>query len=483
MYSYDPPMSIEEAWAPVDEVAGTAVDTFVYGSGAGPAVMHDTKVGEVWGRRFDRFDSAWAWRAYENVKSLVDRGLDPLNILIDRAHNKGLDFFASLRLNHPMDPADVDNPFNWQARIDHPEWCLTGSGKHAFNWVHPGVRAERFAYIEEYLTQYDIEGLELEFTFSPYYFEDGEGEKSSYIMTDYLREVRRLADEVAETRGRPMEIGAKVLPTRAGNLAQGLDIVSWVQGGLIDFVVPTIYQDRQLDPNFPFEWLVELADGTDCEVYPTLQRAVRGLDIADNRHVPSALDLHAGIDHFRAGAASYWDRRADGIYMLFLKWPYGPEQRGALTEVHDPDLLQRKPKHYVVRRHDDESAKFDYSSSLKAQIEEGQSHSVKLYVADDVSDVEAKLKLRMIWSTTLDKLTVSVNDKSLPLDSATRNELDAYLAAWLEVPVPDGVLAHGWNDISLTLDSRPSTLDLPIYWESAELLIEHPTPLASSEIP
>ena len=90
-----------------------------------------------------------------------------------------MDFFASLRLNHPMDPADVDNPFNWQFRMEHPEWCLTGEGKHSFNWVYPEVRAERFAYIEEYLTQYDIEGLELEFTFCPYYFEDDEAERNA----------------------------------------------------------------------------------------------------------------------------------------------------------------------------------------------------------------------------------------------------------------------------------------------------------------
>jgi len=483
MYSYDPPISLEEAWAPVDEVAGTAVDTFVYGSGAGPAVMHDSKVGEVWGRRFDKFDSSWSWRAYENVKSLIDRGLDPLNLLIDRAHDKGLDFFASLRLNHPMDPADVGNPFNWQARIDHPEWCLTGSGKYAFNWIHPGVRAERLAYIEEYVNDYAIEGLELEFTFCPNYFEDGEGEKNAHVMTEFMRDVRRVADEAAAKRGRPIEIGAKVLPTRAGNLAQGLDVASWIQEGLLDFVVPTIYNDRQLDPNFPFEWLVELSNGTDCEVYPTLQRAVRGLDIADGRQKPNALDLHAGLDHFRAGAASYWDRRADGIYMLFLKWPHGPEQRNVLTEVHDPDLLKRKPKHYVLRRHDDGSAKYDYKSSLKAQIEVGQSRSVSLHVADDVSDVEAILKLRLVWSTTLDELTVSVNGTSIPLDAATRNELDGYLAARLEVPVPDGVLIHGWNEISLALDARPPTLDLPIVWESAELLIGHPTPQDSSEIP
>ena len=518
MYSYDPPMSLQEAWAPVDEVAGTSVDTFVYGSGAGPAVMHDSKVGEVWGRRFETFDSAWAWRAYENVKSLIDAGHDPLNLLIDRAHEKGMDFFASLRLNHPMDPTDADNPFNWQFRMDHPEWCIRGRGEHAFNWVYPEVRAERFAYIQEYLTQYDIDGLELEFTFCPYYFEHGEGHANAGIMTEYLRDVRALADDVGRTRGRRIEIGAKVLPTRAGNLAQGLDAAAWVQDGLLDFIVPTIYQDRQVDPNLPFEWLVDLAEGTDCEVYPTLQRSIRGLDLAEDRIHPRTLDLHAGLDHLRAGAASYWDRGADGIYLLFLKWPHGPEQRAVFTEAHGPDLLRTKRKRYTARRNDPESARFfDYSAVLPATLFEKSDdfsfdcilpasdapkhvhrmyapyrmrdldapHAgvARMYVADDLDRADATLRLRLVWSSSLDDLTVKVNDKELPSASVRRTDMDAYLSAWLEVPVPRGALVRGWNELSLALNSRPPELGGPIVWESAEIVVEHPTPDASFGMP
>ncbi len=484
MYSYDPPMTLEEARSPVDEVAGTAVDTFVYGSGAGPAVLHDSEVGEVWGRRFKTFDSAWSWRAYENVRSLIDAGHDPLNILIDRARDKGLDFFASLRLNHPMDPADMENPFNWQFRMENPQWCLTGSGRHSFNWVYPEVRAERFAYIEEYLTRYDIDGLELEFTFCPYYFEDDEAEQNAGILTDYLRAVRRLADETAARRGRPVEIGAKVLPTRPGNLAQGLDVAAWIEEGLLDFIVPTIYQDHQVDPNFPFEWLVNLADGSDCRIYPTLQRAVLGLDIADNRMQPKSLELHASVEQLRAAAASFWDRGADGIYMLFLKWPHGPEQRAIFTEAHDPDLLRPKPKTYVVRRDDDESAQFGYESQLKATLEEGDApKSVRLYLADDPTQAFAALRLRLIWSTTLDTLSLEVNGSSLSLDNARRTELDAYLAAWLEIDLSPGVLVRGWNDIALSLDARPPGLGAPIVWEGAEIVIEHSTPQASFGMP
>ena len=36
LYCYEPPISMEDARAPVDEIAGSGVDTFVYG--VGPAV-------------------------------------------------------------------------------------------------------------------------------------------------------------------------------------------------------------------------------------------------------------------------------------------------------------------------------------------------------------------------------------------------------------------------------------------------------------
>ena len=170
MYCYDPPMRLEDAWAPVDEIAGTGVDTFVYGSGDGPTFLHNTQVGEIWGTRLDNFSQAdqpsvlWglaSWRAYENMKSLMDRGLDPMNVLIDRAHDKGLDFFASLRLTHSSDPKQLAHHNNWQFRIDHPEWCIRGEGKYNFNWIHPEVPAERLAIIEETVNRFTVAGAKI----------------------------------------------------------------------------------------------------------------------------------------------------------------------------------------------------------------------------------------------------------------------------------------------------------------------------------
>lgn len=39
LFVYDPPMRMEDAWVPVDEVAGTSVDTFSYGLPGGRSVL------------------------------------------------------------------------------------------------------------------------------------------------------------------------------------------------------------------------------------------------------------------------------------------------------------------------------------------------------------------------------------------------------------------------------------------------------------
>ena len=493
MYCYDPPLTMEQAWAPIDEIAGTGVDTFVYGSGAGPTMLHHTEVGEIWGTRMETFSQAkpsvlWglsSWRAYENVKSLMDRGLDPMNVLIDRAHEKGLDFFASLRLTHSADPTASDNAHNWQFKIDHPEWCIQGRGKYNFNWIHPEVRAERLAIINETVNRYDIEGFEVDMVFQPYYFEEDEAEQNRGILTEFMREARRTVDEAAKKRGRPIALGARILPTEPGNRAQGIDAPTWIKEGLLDFVVPNFYIDHQVDSDFPFEWLVELSKGTSCEVYPCLQcrtwmgrrdaRTRRRWEYDNQIRLPR--EHPASVENFRAGAAAYWSKGADAIYLPWFHWPPGAEDQQVLTEIQDADLLRDKPKHYVARRHHEGAAAHGYSAALPIKLSadaEAPEQTVPLFVADDPDRGEALLALQLVGSTTYDTIEVSLNGTVLPSETSTWKEYGGYRYASLEYPLTRGSWRKGRNEVGVALRSRPSDLNALVLVESVELFVTYP---------
>ena len=89
-------MTLEDAWRPVDEVAGGAVDTFIYGVERGDGLYYPSKVGEQfkYGEHKTEFRQAAYWRTWRNMQSLTDRSLDPLTVLIDRAHEKGFKYVA-----------------------------------------------------------------------------------------------------------------------------------------------------------------------------------------------------------------------------------------------------------------------------------------------------------------------------------------------------------------------------------------------------
>ena len=91
-------MTMEDAWRPVDELVETSVDTLIYGVETGGGLFSDTKVGRRAMSQTLPFESSYYWRAWYNMQSLIDRGLDPLQVLIDRAHQRQLDFIVSRRM-------------------------------------------------------------------------------------------------------------------------------------------------------------------------------------------------------------------------------------------------------------------------------------------------------------------------------------------------------------------------------------------------
>jgi hypothetical protein len=138
-------------------VAGTGVSTFVYGASRDDGLFFPSQVGLPF-----RSDSpvekelAAYWRVKENMRSLEQAGHDPLGVLVERAHEQGMEFFTSMRMGAlPGFP--------------HPE--LMTSNTHSAvggGFAHKEVRDHQLAVLTELATRYPtMDGLELDFSASP----------------------------------------------------------------------------------------------------------------------------------------------------------------------------------------------------------------------------------------------------------------------------------------------------------------------------
>ena len=464
-YIPDPPMSREQLTAPIDGAAGTGVDTFIWGFGVGPTVFHDSKFADIFAAHLDVIPDVASWRAYENSKSLIKDGQDALTIMIDRAHEVGMEFIGSLRLTHSSDPAATDNAHNWQFKIDHPEWVLKGDDdperKNSFNWVHPEVRAERFAIAEETVTRCDVDGIELDLTFGPYYFEADEVADNLHVLTDFIRDLRAVAEKASAQKGKPIALGVRLLPTLQANLDAGFDVATWISEGLVDFVVPNVYGHIPIDTDFPFDWVTEMARGTKTEVYPAMG-SISGGD----------REGYASVNHYRAAAAAYWDRGADAIYLPWFRWPVGPEERQLFSEMGDPDVLAELPKRYFMAPQNAGNQKFGHVSELPVDLEIGQPKTVAMHVAENPDRAEATLRIRLDQSTSLDAMTVSLNGTTLDHDSRKYTPF-GYTYSTTEFDLPKGMLIRGRNEITVSVDSRPAKLGRTVVLSALEIDIDY----------
>ena len=190
---------------------------------------------------------------------------------------------------------------------------------------HQEVRQERLAWLEE-LAGYPVEGIEMDFAFTPFYFKPEEIKTKAPIMTEFVRSVSKTVRGKGENR----IVGARVFPTESMNLSLGLDVRAWLSEKLVDYVAPLFLWLLCAYSNMPFDSLVEAAHMSGGEIYPILQPYFL-------KHEDSATPAM-----FRAATANYWAKGADGLIAWFLHWPPGEAERSILTDIGDPDVVEGK---------------------------------------------------------------------------------------------------------------------------------------------
>jgi hypothetical protein len=448
---------MEEAWLPIDEIAGTAVDTFSYGVSRGDGLFYPSKHGIMFGDDLQPFQHAHEYRSWRNMQSLISRGLDPLKVLIDRSHEKGIDFFASLRLG------------NYGGM--NPDYSVANGGR---GFLLDEVRNHQLTIIKELVEDYEIDGLELDFAAapggSPFCLHEEDVAEYSPLMTEFISQ----AADLARNRSKgAIPLGARIYPTESLNASTGLEIRSWCEKRLVEFVVPLIYADFILDAHMPIEWLVEAAHEYDISVYAMLQPYCRD----ESRRFYNV--LNASNQHMAAAAANFWQMDVDGLYTWFLSWPLGDPERRLLTEIGDPDRVKEADKHYFLRRSSEGVKGHEYPAKLPVDITPGGKAELQFTIADDPSNprlTQIVLRLGITNLVSGDSLTISLNGQSLAGEKWRRDFIrnrDPYAGQWLEIDCSQIRPRNGNNVLEIKLEGRPEGFAGKIVVEDVEVLVEY----------
>ena len=508
----NPPVSPARlAHLTVGGLAGTPVDAFVatVGQCAGYTLSYPTKVE---GMEFlvDRLNAGAAlgggvqWRSAENLRRLWADGHDPVRIVMDEAHRLGMDFWLQLRMNdwhHVDSEGKVYRLIGSDYYESHPELLIGAEGvagwpqslQEALAWfqdfAHEKVRRIRLDTATEAIERYDAEGWEYDFMRCPGLFRYGTERDNAHLVTELIRDTRRMLDEVGRARGKTLGLSVRVPNTIAGATMLGLDVEEWIADHLVDIVVPSTFfaQDTEEDMR---EW-VELAAGTPVLIHPTIEegfitgkRTGYGIPYYQVKSDPMQAMT---VEMIRGLAARHHAAGVDGLYLFNYQgtWTtYGYDNSPALDDMASPLRLRFKDKRYVVMRRNGSFPNcFPQERQIPAELGP-EPTEIDIEVADDFAAAGARLrsvrlKLLLVEPCHEDRLEVRLNGGD-PLPIA--NPMAAGRAAPFErawavfdlTPVPPRV---GVNRISVRVERHPRLAkELPLVLSDVEIDVSYRYP-------
>ncbi len=263
---------------------GSQIDSNWFASAmAGVTFSHHTKLGGFHGQGVPL--------------ELVEKyGRDALEIQRDFSREHGMEAAWCLRMNDVHDSFPTgsrrynygvakfkrDNPGYMMGQEGDWEKYETSSPRHAWDLRHAWtrldfafaeVRDHMFNVIEEVAENYDVDLIGMEFfKYWPFFREGLDGDpvepEHTEMMNDLLRRVRRMADDVASRRGRPLLLAVQT-PFRLEDCVQvGVDLETWLKEGLIDVLIPggnmeSVFRDSYTD-------IIALGHQYEIPVYPCI---------------------------------------------------------------------------------------------------------------------------------------------------------------------------------------------------------------------
>jgi len=380
------------------------------------------------------------------MNAILAEGRDPYGIFIEILKDAGIAVVPNFRVNdHHGSP---DQWTEWER--EHKEWSLgqdTGTWRsykkvgdrgwrevgdlRQMDYAVKEVRERRLGILREIADRYPLDGLMLDFGRSAPFFREPKREKSDYL-TQFVRAVRTMLDEVGERRGQHLMLAAAVPWDLDYCTEEGLDIKTWIDEGLLSYLCPGEW--FFVDYNLPYSEWVALAEGSSCKVYPMLMSCVSSSDaVTPGKRVW----LGDGFEEFdppkiRALAESAYSQGADGIMFYNLHASsFGSRLYSDLRELIDPSRIPSTTRHYFYARRSkylpteyfsfglpDGYAPGEVEAFTPFELSDaGDAFTYTILIGSDLGGTTADFQFKLRDLGDGDEIEVSMNDGGLSADS------------------------------------------------------------------
>ena len=275
-----------------------------------------------------------------SLQSWFDQGIDWLERAVDETRRRGLEVWWT----HRISEADLDAESNLMMseraplKAAHPDWTIKSWWwQGMLNLASPGLREHKVEVLRELAERYDFDGIQINYARHLPVLPVGRQWELREGPTDLMRKVRAALNDVADARGRPILLGAKVPESVEGCRVDGLDVCTWAKEGLVDLLTigsRTFTMDVQ-----GFRQQLADAGGVAEQAPPKLYPCYDDHHASDGyRHVP--LQVVRGV------AGNWLAQGADGV--VTFNWsnatPEMYRERGIpamnLSDAHAPAYLE-----------------------------------------------------------------------------------------------------------------------------------------------
>ena len=466
-------MTLEGLHQFVDQYAGTKVSHLFLCPNAMRASFNSKTRDAIWELGDQDMPAGGGRRWMDNARLLHERGLDPYAVWIDRCREKGISPWLSMRMNDLHDVTNEKSFMHSTFWLEHPEyWRVPGSTSgswtdRALDYGVPEVREHAVAFVRELLDRYDPDGLELDWMRFGWHFKPGEEAQGAEILTDFIREARRLTEDWSETRGHPIRLGARVPTHPDAATGLGMDGVRWAKEGLVDMLVPTPFWTTS-DFDVPVElWRARLGNACDKVVLAP------GLEF-NLRAYPGGGAVPNDLESIRAFAAAAWHRGADQIY-LFNHMDSetipvsGSDYRILIENGLGPGVVTALPRRHVQTFRDTVPPGFDAGVVLPADTAGGV--VIRLNIGPKPATGRVVFIAGMAQRDGLEEVRfeVSVNGEACAaIEDAEDPAQYPGVARALQFDCPLATVKAGYNEIAIKQTDGPAPQQ--IVW--AEIRIE-----------